>query len=230
MYKNLKIYAFIPARGGSKRIPRKNLQLLAGKPLIRYTIDAAIKASVFRKVIVSTDDLEIEKISEDAGAEVLKRPPELARDTSTTIDTILHSIDEYGLNPEDIIILLQPTSPLRNDKHIKEALDIYISCNGSPLVSVTKPDHSPYWSYRIKNNFLVPIMEKGQNTMRSQDLPDVYIPNGAIYISDVKTIVKNMTYFSKNTIPYYMKREESIDIDEYIDLKFAEFLIQNKFL
>ncbi|UUX92260.1 acylneuraminate cytidylyltransferase family protein [Methanoplanus endosymbiosus] len=223
-----KIYAFIPARGGSKRIPNKNLQLIADKPLIQYTIEVALKSSIFDKVIVSTDDLQIESLSNDLDAEVLRRPPELAQDTSTTIDSVLHFINEYKLNPDDIIILLQPTSPLRNEIHVKEALETFLSGKGSSLVSVTNPEHPPQWNFKVENDYLVPLMDERFIFMRSQDLPETYIPNGAIYISRVSTIVNKKTFYCKDILPYVMSREDSIDIDEALDLKLAEIIIENK--
>jgi CMP-N-acetylneuraminic acid synthetase len=228
MNQNAKMYCFIPARGGSKRIPRKNIRSIAGKALIQYTIEAAHKSLLFDQVIVSTDDLQIESLSRELGTKVIKRPPELSQDTSNTIDSVLHFIQEYNLKPEDIIILLQPTSPLRNEKHIIEAYNLFASSKSSSLVSVTKPEHSPYWNFKVKNKILIPIMDKKYIFMRSQDLPETYIPNGAIYIASTSTIIKERTFYCQDTLAYVMSRENSIDIDEEIDLQLAELLIRRR--
>jgi CMP-N-acetylneuraminic acid synthetase len=221
-----KTYAFIPARGGSKRIPHKNLQQINGKPLIQYTIEAAQNASLFEKVVVSTDDLQIESLSIELGADVIRRPLELATDTSTTIDSVLHFIHEYKLEPEDVIVLLQPTSPLRKENHIIKAHECFLSKKGKSLISVTKPDHSPFWNFEMENGFLVPIMDKKYMSMRSQDLPETYIPNGAIYIASVYTIKSKQSFYCSDTLAYIMGRADSIDIDEPIDLQLAELLIK----
>ncbi len=226
MKKNMKIYAFIPARGGSKRIPHKNLQKIDGKPLLQYTIEASLNTSLFEKIVVSTDDPQIESLSIELGVDVVRRPSELAKDTSTTIDSVLHFIREHKLKSEDIIILLQPTSPLRKEIHIIESYKLFLSKKGDSLISVTKPDHPPFWNFKLKNGFLFPILDEKYLSMRSQDLPDTYIPNGAIYIASVNTIKCMQSFYSSNTLTYVMSRADSIDIDEMIDLKLAELLIK----
>jgi len=227
MTKSKKIYAFIPARGGSKRIPQKNTHLLAGKSLIQYTLDSALKSSQIDTIVVSTDDPDVETISNQNDIKVLKRPPELAQDNSPTIEAILHFLDNYNeiIQDRDIIILLQPTSPLRTKHHIDEALDLFRSKQCDSVVSVTQPEHSPYWCQKITNDILTPLFSEYLNT-RSQDLPETFIPNGALYIASVKTLKKYKTYYCPKTIPYIMDRENSKDIDEPIDLIIVESIIR----
>ncbi len=228
MNRRKKYFAFVPARGGSKRIPGKNLKMIAGKPLIQYTIDAALKASFFEKIVISTDDSEIVAFAVDQGVEFLIRPGEMAEDSSPTIDAVIHFIEEYKLENEDKIVLLQPTSPLRDEINIIEAVDLFRSGKGNSLVSVTREDHSVFWTFRITNGYLEPVMGKEYLSRRSQDLPETFIPNGAIFIADVKTILKYRTFYCTDTLPYVMEREDSIDIDEPFDLKIAELLIEIK--
>ena len=141
MYTNKKFLAIIPARGGSKRLPRKNVLDLCGKPLIAYTIEAALKSKYIDKVIVSSDDEEILNISSNFGADIIKRPIDLANDTATTIDAIKHTIDNF--ENYDYIVLLQPTSPLRNEKHIDEAIELLEKKKADAVVSVCEMEHSP---------------------------------------------------------------------------------------
>lgn len=144
MYKNKTFLAIIPARGGSKRLPRKNVLDLCGKPLITWSIEAGLNSKYIDKVVVSSDDDEILEISRKFGAETIKRPDELASDTATTFDAIKHTID--NLEKYDYIVLLQPTSPLRDQKHIDEAIELLVEKNADAVVSVCEMDHSPLWS------------------------------------------------------------------------------------
>ena len=156
----MNILAIIPARGGSKGIPRKNIKLLAGKPLIAYSIEAAIKSEFVNRVIVSTDDDEIEQISIKYGAEVIIRPKKLAEDDSPTIDGIIHALnilEKTGYLP-DIVVLLQPTSPLRTQDDVDNAIIYYLKNKDKydSLISICEFDHSPYWSLKVDNGNLKP--------------------------------------------------------------------------
>ena len=222
MYTNKKFLAIIPARGGSKRLPRKNVLDLCGKPLISYTIEAALKSKYINKVIVSSDDEEILNISSNFGADIIKRPYELANDTATTFDAIKHTIDNF--ENYDYIVLLQPTSPLRNVKHIDEAIELLEEKQADGIVSVCEMDHSPLWSNTLPkdgnmNNFLRDeVLNK-----RSQDLEKYYRVNGAVYICKTDKLLENKSFFLKDNIfAYIMDRKSSIDIDEEIDFLFAE--------
>ena len=226
MYTNKTFLAIIPARGGSKRLPRKNILDLCGKPLIAYTIEAALKSKYIDKVIVSSDDDEILNISLNFGAETIKRPVELASDTATTFDAIKHTIDNF--EKYDYIVLLQPTSPLRNEKHIDEAIELLEEKQADAIVSVCEMDHSPLWSNTLPkdgnmNNFLRDeVLNK-----RSQDLEKYYRVNGAVYICKTDKLLENKSFFLKDNIfAYIMDRKSSIDIDEEIDFLFAQRVIE----
>ncbi|MDD2699109.1 MAG: acylneuraminate cytidylyltransferase family protein [Arcobacteraceae bacterium] len=218
--------AIIPARGGSKRLPRKNVLDLCGKPLIAWSIEAGLNSKYVDKVVVTSDDDEILNISKKFGAETIKRPDELASDTATTFDTIKHTID--NLEKYDYIVLLQPTSPLRNENHIDEAIELLEQRNADAVIGVCEMDHSPLWSNTLPqggnmNSFLKDeILNK-----RSQDLDKYYRLNGAIYICKTEKILEEKSFFLKDNIfAYVMDRKCSIDIDEEIDFKIAEFMIQ----
>lgn len=226
MYEH-KIYAIIPARGGSKGLIGKNIKPLNGKPLICYTIVESLKSKLLCRVFVSTDSPSIAKISKNCGAEIIDRPEEFARDESPTIDTIFHAIGAIkDVSDEDIIILLQPTSPLRNATDIDVALEIFMKTDCDSVISMCKVEHSPYWCFKYDGDKLKPLFENKYLMMRRQELPDVYRPNGAIYISTVKNLFKNNGFDCDKMVPYIMSPERSIDIDEEIDFKFAELVIQ----
>jgi CMP-N-acetylneuraminic acid synthetase len=223
-----RIIAIIPARGGSKGIPRKNVRLLNGKPLIAYSIEMALKSRHINRVIVSTEDQEIAEISKKYGAEVIIRPKELARDDSPTIDVVFHILDfleKEGYKP-DVVVLLQPTSPLRNAEDIDNAVKLFLSNNCDSVVSVCEVEHSPFWSFKIENGYLKPIFEENYIKMRRQDLPNVYVPNGALYVSTPATLRKYKSFYCPKTIPYVMPLERSIDIDNEIDLMLAELILK----
>jgi len=225
MYQNKTFLAIIPARGGSKRLPRKNVLDLCGKPLIAWSIEAGLNSKYVDKVFVTSDDDEILDISKKFGAETIKRPDEFASDTATTFDAIKHTID--NLEKYDYIVLLQPTSPLRNEKHIDEAIELLETKNADAVVSVCEMDHSPLWSKTLPddnsmNNFLRDeVLNK-----RSQDLDKYYRLNGAIYICKTEKLLENKGFFLKDNIfAYRMDRQSSVDIDEEIDFKMAEGLV-----
>ena len=218
--------AIIPARGGSQRLPRKNILDLAGKPLIAWSIEAALKSEYIDKVIVSSDDEEILQVSSSFGSDTLKRPDELATDISTSFDAIKHTID--NTKEYDYIILLQPTSPLRNFSHIDEAIQTLVDKDADAVISVCEMDHSPLWSNTLPKdeNMSLFIRDEVKNR-RSQDLEDYYRLNGAVYICKTDLLLKEETFFIKENIyAYKMDRKSSIDIDEKIDFKLAEFFIK----
>jgi CMP-N,N'-diacetyllegionaminic acid synthase len=225
MYTNKTFLTIIPARGGSKRLPRKNVLDLCGKPLIVHTIEAALKSKYINKVIVSSDDEEILNISSNFGADILKRPYELANDTATTFDAIKHTIDNF--EKYDYIVLLQPTSPLRNEKHIDEAIELLEKKKADAIVSVCEMEHSPLWSNTLpKDGSMSNFLKDEILNKRSQDLEKFYRLNGAIYICKTEKLIENKSFFLKDNIfAYIMNREYSIDIDEEIDFKMAEVLM-----
>ena len=225
MYNNKKFLAIIPARGGSKRLPRKNVLELNGKPLISWSIEAGLKSKYIDKIVVTSEDKEILDISEKYGAETIIRPKELASDTATTFDTVVHTIKNN--EKYDYIVLLQPTSPLRNRNHINEAIELLEKKKADAIISVSEMEHNPLWSNTLPNdeamnNFLRnEVLNK-----RSQDLEKYYRLNGAIYICKIEKLLEEKSFFLKDNIfAYKMDRKSSIDIDEEIDFKIAKVLM-----
>ena len=225
MYKNKTFLAIIPARGGSKRLPRKNVLDLNGKPLIAWSIKAGLNSKYIDKVVVSSDDDEILTISKRYGAVTINRPNELASDTATTFDAIKHTVD--NCEKYDYIVLLQPTSPLRDEKHIDKAIELLELKKSDAVVSVCKMDHSPLWSNTLSDSLsMTGFLKDEALNQRSQDLEEYYRINGAIYICNTGKLLEEESFFLKEKIfAYKMDRESSIDIDTKIDFKMAEILI-----
>jgi CMP-N-acetylneuraminic acid synthetase len=222
------IIAIIPARGGSKGIPKKNIKQLAGKPLIAYSIEAALKSKYIDRVIVSTEDEEIAEISKKYGAEVVDRPKELAKDETPTIDVIFHFLEILKMknyNP-DIVVLLQPTSPLRSAEDIDNAIKLFLDSDCESIVSVCEVEHPPYWSFKIEGGYLKSLFGDEYLRRRRQDLEKVYMPNGAIYISTPENLRIYKSFYCPRTIPYIMPVERSVDIDNEIDFMIAELVMK----
>lgn len=224
MYRDKTFLAIIPARGGSKRLPRKNILELNAKPLIAWTIEAGLKSKYTDKVIVTSDDDEILSISQQYGAIAIKRPDILASDISTTFDAIKHVID--NLEKYDYIVLLQPTSPLRNEKHIDKAIELLEAKKADAVVSVCEMEHSPLWSNTLDDSLSMKGFLKDEVlNKRSQDLDKYYRLNGAIYICQTEKLIEEKSFMLKNNIyAYKMSRKSSIDIDEEIDFEMAKVL------
>lgn len=216
--------AIIPARGGSKGFSRKNIQILANVPLIAHTIRAAINSRFITDIVVSSDDDEILDISKSFGADVLKRPSELAQDNTPSEPVIAHVLKSLNIN-FDYIILLQPTSPLRNEMHIDKAFKSILKFGTNTLISVKEVDNKFLKSFFIKDKFLKPICDPKFPFLRRQDLPSVYMPNGAIYISKTSYFLTTLSLFSDDTLPFLMNSEESIDIDSADDLAACEDIL-----
>ncbi|MGN7469344.1 acylneuraminate cytidylyltransferase family protein [Brevibacillus sp. SAFN-007a] len=226
MIENKSVLAIIPARGGSKGVPRKNIRDLAGKPLIAWTIEEAQKSIYIDRLIVSTDDEEIAEIARNWGCEVpFLRPLELAQDQTPGIDPVLHAMETL---PEyDYTMLLQPTSPLRLSEDIDACLEHCIKQSAKACVSVTVTDKSPFWMYYLaESSELRPIIKTDRPVLRRQDAPDVYVLNGAIYVAKSDWIKQNRTYLNAETIGFVMPKERSIDIDTMIDFTIVETILK----
>ena len=223
----MNIISIIPARGGSKGIPRKNIKLLNGKPLISYSIDASNSCSLIDDTYVSTEDAEISEISKGNNAEVIERPDELAGDDSSSIDVILHVLDYLENRGElpDLFVLLQPTSPLRTSEDIEASINSFLESDCDSLVSVCELDHRSLLNFSLEDGFLVQNNNEALFNSRRQDIPTHYSLNGAIYITTPEFIRKNKSFYSDKTIPHVMSKEKSIDIDTSFDFKLAEFLL-----
>lgn len=208
-----KILALITARGGSKGLPRKNLLPAGGCPLIAWTIAAAAGAELIGRVVVSTEDDEIMDVARAWGADVpFRRPHALATDTASSIDVVLHALDQ--LPGYDYVVLLQPTSPLRTAADIDAALRM-VEASGAPgCVSVCQATQSPYWMYRLDDDGrLTPLFESQATLARRQDIPPVYVLNGAIYVARVDWLRATRNFLGPGCIAYPMSVERSLDID-----------------
>lgn len=223
----MNIISIIPARGGSKGIPRKNIRLINGKPLIYYSIDASTSCDLISETYVSTEDAEIAEYSNIYGADVIERPAELAGDESSSIDVILHVLDylESNDNLPDAFVLLQPTSPLRTSKDIENAINLFVENDCDSLVSVCELDHHALLNFSLKGDYLIQNTDERFFSSRRQDMPTYYTLNGAIYITTPEFIRKNRSFYADKTIPYVMDKERSIDVDTPLDLKIVEFLL-----
>ena len=224
----MRILAVVPARGGSKSIPRKNVKPFAGKPLLAWTVEAALKVAKISRVIVSTDDLEIAETAQHFDADVpFIRPPELAQDDTEGVCTLLHAIKE--LPDFDAVLLLQPTSPLRTAEDVAGIIDLAIEQNATSVVSVCQANKHPFWMYKVaKNGTLDPFCGSEQAINRRQDLPVVYSLNGAVYFARTAWLSQTKVLIDRNTLGYVMPEERSIDIDTLFDWRLAESMMDMK--
>jgi len=220
-----KVLAVIPARGGSKGIPRKNIIEFYGKPLIAWTIESSINSPYITKTIVSSDDYEILNIAKAYQADTIKRPDNLATDFTTSEPVVKHAIDKLrskGLD-FDYITLLQPTSPLRDVSDINNAFKLFYSSDATALISVYKVENKILKAFKKnKIGYIEGISNNLYPFMRRQNLPTTYMSNGAIYIIKVNDFLKNNSFLTKKTVHYKMDKIKSIDIDTISDLKVAE--------
>ncbi len=223
------VLAIIPARGGSKRLPGKNLRRLGDKPLIKWSIDAAMAASRISRILVTTDDEEILELASNSGVDhVITRPPELANDTAKTSDALRHALSKLTRMPESIC-LLQPTSPLRSAWDIESAVLLHHENDQRPIVSVCPVDHPTAWCGILgADGSIADIANKLQVEKRSQDHPPEFRLNGAIYIAQTSHFLATGSFLDSSTLAYVMPRERSVDIDTAIDLAIAEVILQAK--
>ncbi len=235
MYKNNKILVIIPARGGSKRLPGKNIKPINGSPLISYAITAAKKSKYPDKIAVSTDDLKIAAVARKYGAEVpFLRPPELASDTASTLSVIQHAVNYFEKNEKfkpTIVVLIQPTNPLITSLDIDGTIEKMVEAKTKSCFSGTEISQRPEWMYRI-NSKKPALFIKGKGTeKRSQDLPRLAIINGTVYATEYDTLMKRgLIQDNKSVGIYLMPKERSVDIDELFDFELAKFLLQKQIL
>jgi CMP-N-acetylneuraminic acid synthetase len=228
------ILGLIPARGGSKGIPRKNIVPLAGRPLLAYTCEAACGSQILTRVILSTDSEEIAEIGRKFGVETpFLRPQELAQDDTPSLAVEKHAI-EWLMTHEaweaEILVLLQTTSPLRQNHHINEALGLLEETNADTVVSVVPVPHrfSPFAIMQLENGILRNFWKETLrfDRFRRQNVPVLFARNGpAILVTRVKTIRKSQSFYGQRVVPYHMNEEDSIDIDTIFDVRLAEWLI-----
>lgn len=225
MSKKPNIIAIIPARGGSKGVPLKNIKELAGKPLIAYTIEAALNSKTLDRVVVSTEDKEIAQISRDYGAEVIMRPEELAIDRAPTepvLEHVIKHLEEIEGYKVDIVVLLQPTSPLRNTQHVDKALETFFKNKYDSLLSVCS-SHAFLW--RVDEEGVYPLNYDFRNRPRRQDREPEYRENGAIYITKYDILMKDHNYLGRRIGLYVMPEEDSWEIDTQFDFRLCEQLM-----
>ena len=231
MFSSLKILAVVPARGGSKGIPRKNIRLLGGEPLIGHTLKTAMSVDMIDDLIVSTDDNEISDVAKKYGAEVLNRPSELATVKSSTFSVIKHTVswlsETEQWNPE-IVVILQPTTPFRKAHHIDGVLDLLINSKADAVITIRKPDYPPQWMLKLGNEKKLKNLIKGGNQYkRRQDTPLAYQPAGTAYAFRTHLLYEIDTLFPfKDTRGYVVKNEEAINIDTYNDYEMAKIIYE----
>ncbi|MDA9237933.1 acylneuraminate cytidylyltransferase family protein [Planktomarina sp.] len=228
------VLAIIPARAGSKRLPDKNILRLGGKPLLTWTIEAALQSNFFLHTIVSTNSAEIKSAAIAAGADVpFIRPDVLSGDESSSSDVVMHALDFFKKMHSvsfDYVALLQPTSPLRTGKHIIEAFDIMLRCDAGSCVSVVESNCNPNWLFwhDKKTNFMRPVLEEPSLAQGHKNGP-TYVLNGAIYICRVSDFLKYQKFVFFNTVPYVMNPTASIDIDTKDDFDRANEAIKGNY-
>ncbi len=225
----MKILAIIPARGGSKGIPHKNVYPLAGKPLLAWTIEAAKSVRLIDKIVVSSDDDKILSVAKEYGAEAIKRPDEISGDDSPFSSLIFHALDFLKAEGEympDILIYLQPTSPLRKAGDIDQALAL-MDEEADGVISAYEVDNKSLKSFIVNDDgFMEGAVNSSFPFMNRQDLPKIYMPNGAIYIIKTKSFLKTGKLFSKKTKLFLMDESKSLDIDSVEDIKKAEDILR----
>jgi CMP-N,N'-diacetyllegionaminic acid synthase len=223
------VLAIIPARGGSKGVPRKNIKPLAGKPLIAWTVEEAKKSKYIDRLVLSSEDEEIIKVAKSYGCEVpFVRPAELAQDETPGIAPVLHALDQL---PEyNILILLQPTSPLRTVQDIDRGLEFFERQQAVVCVSVSETTISPYSVFKFAENYVLKrILDKDEMVTRRQDLPIFYVPNGALYIINACYLKEHRSFYTKETLGFSMPMERSRDIDDEVDFAVCEELLVRRF-
>lgn len=226
------IIGVIPARGGSKGVPRKNLIHLLDKPLIQYTIEEALDSHHLSKVIVSTDDKEIANLSKSLGAEVpFMRPPKLATDAALSIEVMMHALkkmEDLDKKRYNILVMLQPTTPFRTSQDIDNGIELLLRGGADSVISVVNVGaHHPLRMKRIVNDgWLINYIEQGTEDMRPrQELPPVYIRNGSLYIT-WRNVLLQGSFVGSNCKAYIMPPERSVNIDTKFDIILAEYLLR----
>jgi len=232
--KQVSVLAVIPARGGSKGLPRKNVLPLAGKPLIAHTLSAAQGAKLLDRTVISTDDDEIAEVCREYGGETpFKRPQELAKDDTLIYPVLTHAVkwlqEHEGYVP-DYVMLLQPTSPLRTSQDIDDAISKALDKDADGIVGLCHADSHPYMVMRLDDDGAISQFMKldaplAERYSRRQDLPDAYCINGAIYLARRQFLISKETFYSDRTFAHIMPPERSVDIDSELDLRLAELIL-----
>lgn len=222
----MRILALIAARGGSKRLPGKNIRELGGKPLIVWSIDVARGIPGICDIIVSTDDPAIAAVCKEAGAYVpWLRPAELATDTASSVDVALHALDWYESEKGavDGLLLLQPTSPFRTQETLRKGIELFYENDRQPVLGVSPTHAHPMWTLKMEGNYIVPFMREHGLEVRSQDLPPAFVVNGSFYLISPAELRARQSFVGIKTIPLLIESpKEALDIDTEWDFKMAE--------
>lgn len=218
-------YCIIPARKNSKRIPNKNKKLFCGKPLISWTIEEALKVKEIDHIIVTSDDNDILDIGKKYGVGTHKREARLCED-NTPAWVVANSLMSYLRAPKDaVIIYLQPTSPLRTAKEIKACYYFYKIMDCDSVISCYR-NNTAYYSFKLAQGFLEPLFYGNYLNNRTQELPEAFVPNGAVAIISNEYLNSYGSFYTPRTKGFVMEKESSADIDDYSDWLFAEFLMR----
>ncbi|MBE7719460.1 MAG: acylneuraminate cytidylyltransferase family protein [Lacrimispora celerecrescens] len=231
MYKDKTFLAIIPARSGSKGIIDKNIREINHKPLMAYTVEACKCSGIFDDILVSTDSVKYAKIAERFGASVpFLRPEKLASDQASSIDVILHVLEEMERHGKtfDCFMLLQPTSPLRNETHMIESAHILTENHADSVISICKSEPTSYLTIRLTDEGMVKVPFSDKKQVRRQDIRPEYRLNGAIYLSLTSYFMKHKSFYEGRTLPYFMNAFDSVDIDDDFQFKIAELLLLDK--
>lgn len=222
--------ALVPARGGSRGLARKNVRPLAGRPLVAHTLEAALACDTLARTYLTTEDAEIAAIGRALGADVISRPPELSSDETSSFDVALHALEVMNSSGFAVthIVLLQPTSPLRTTAHIEACLQSYLQAGAASAVSVTAWPHPPQKALTVRDGFLVPLFSRDVLEAPRQSLAPAWRPNGAIYVVGVDDLVRDGSFFIDPVLPFYMREDESVDVDSEEDLALAENIIARR--
>jgi CMP-N,N'-diacetyllegionaminic acid synthase len=224
------VFGLIPARGGSKGIPQKNIAPCAGRPLIGWTCEAAVRSTRLARTIVSTESEQIARVAAEWGVEApFLRPSELALDATPSIDVMLHALDKLEESGADVtgLALLQPTSPLRTSAHIDAAVQLFISSGAESVVSVLEVPHrfQPAFLLRERDGWLEPLAGTTHTVTRRQDLTPLFTRNGPAVLVVSPALLRAGRLYGERTRAHFMSAEESVDVDDMADLRYAEFLL-----
>jgi N-acylneuraminate cytidylyltransferase len=223
MFADKRFLAVIPARGGSKGLPGKNIRPLAGKPLLAWSIEAARRSRYIDHIVLSTDDAAIIEVGRQLGIDVpFVRPSYLSSDIAVGVDVILHAIEQVP--GYDYVVLCQPTSPLRIAEDIDGAIE-KVFVTGAPVcVSVTEAEKPPYWMFTLADqDLMIPVLQHPDRSVNRQSLPPVYLLNGAVYVAEIEWFKQSRSFLTDQTVAYVMPASRSVDIDTVRDFAIAEW-------
>jgi CMP-N,N'-diacetyllegionaminic acid synthase len=226
MINNKRVLGIIPARGGSKGVPRKNLREVRGKPLVVWAIEEGHKSEYIDRLVLSSEDEEIIRVARAHKCDVpFRRPADLSQDSTPGIEPVLHALRE--LPGYDYVLLLQPTSPLRTFEDIDACIAMCAHTGSPACVSVTKCQQHPFLMYRMDAaSCISALLPEAAGFCRRQDYPDVFLLNGAVYVAETNWLVENKSFVKKRTVGYEMPPERSVDVDSEADLRALSALIQ----